>query len=117
MNLGGLDFDDVIARVAETLGPPSAVGDEESRAVWLDRREECGVALEPAPDGWRLFAWWGPFGGTHVWSTFCLAPSPGVPQCATPETAAARLLDELGWRHHASRLDPGFSPPEVSRDA
>jgi hypothetical protein len=89
-----LDFDDVIARVAETLGPPSAVGDEESRAVWLDRREECGVALEPAPDGWRLFAWWGPFGGTHVWSTFCLAPSPGVPPgrcrrspCAVRKTA------------------------------
>lgn len=100
-----LTLDVIVACVARLLGAPSDLDDR--RAIWRDRSAACGVIVERenplAPtQAWVLAAYWGDPDTRRfeVLSVFPLAQPLAripVPRHFTPEAAARRAADELGW--------------------
>lgn len=104
-----LNVDVLVAVVSRLLGAPSDLDDR--RAIWRDRAAACGVIVERASplaptEGWVLAAFWGDPDSRRfeALSIFPLAPPLSrvpVPKHFTPEAAARRAADELGWIVHA----------------
>lgn len=100
-----LTLDVIVACVTRILGAPSSLDD--LRALWRDRAAACGVIVEHAnplapTQAWVLAAYWGdPVSRRfEALSIFPLAPplSPGaIPRHFTPDAAARRAAEELGW--------------------